>query len=53
MLHFCVAFEPVAGRLIVCDSGALSTPRYERRTYRNVPRPIFPLERNTELPTRP
>jgi len=27
MLHFCVAFEPVAGRLIVCDSGALSTTR--------------------------
>ncbi|PZF76803.1 microcystin degradation protein MlrC [Aestuariivirga litoralis] len=53
MQHFRAAFEPIAGRVIVCDSGALSTPRYERRTYRNVPRPIFPLERNTELPTRP
>lgn len=44
MQHFRAAFEPIAGRVIVCDSGALSTPRYERRTYRNVPRPIFPLD---------
>ena len=36
-------------RVLVCDSGALSTPRYERRTYRNVPRPIFPLDREMEL----
>ena len=50
MQHFRAAFEPVAGRVIVCDSGALSTPRYERRTYRNVPRPIFPLD---PMPERP
>lgn len=45
MQHFRAAFEPIAGQVIVCDSGALSTPRYERRTYRNAPRPIFPLDR--------
>lgn len=45
MQHFRAAFEPIAGRVIVCDSGALSTPRYERRNYHNVPRPIFPLDR--------
>lgn len=44
MQHFRAAFEPIAGRVIVCDSGALSTPRYERRTYRNVIRPVFPLD---------
>ena len=49
MQHFRAAFEPIAGRVIVCDSGALSTPRYERRTYVNAPRPIFPLDRELEL----
>lgn len=49
MQHFRAAFEPIAGRVIVCDSGALSTPRYERRTYVNAPRPIFPLDRDLEL----
>jgi microcystin degradation protein MlrC len=49
MQHFRAAFEPIAGRVIVCDSGALSTPQYDRRTYRNVPRPIFPLDRDMAL----
>jgi microcystin degradation protein MlrC len=44
MQHFRAAFEPIAGRVIVCDSGALCTPRYDRLPYRNVPRPIFPLD---------
>lgn len=44
MQHFRSAFEPIAGQVIVCDSGALCTPRYERLPYRNVPRPIFPLD---------
>ena len=44
MQHFRAAFEPIAGRVIVCDSGALSTPDARRRTYRRVPRPIFPLD---------
>ena len=45
MQHFRAAFEPLAGQVVVCDSGALCTPQYERLTYRNVPRPIFPLDR--------
>ena len=45
MHHFRAAFEPIAGKVIVCDSGALCTPRYDRLPYRNVPRPIFPLDR--------
>jgi len=44
MQHFRAAFEPIAGQVIVCDSGALCTPRYDRLPYRNVPRPIFPLD---------
>lgn len=44
MQHFRAAFEPIAGHVIVCDSGALCTPRYDRLPYRNVPRPIFPLD---------
>lgn len=45
MQHFRAAFEPIAGKVIVCDSGALCTTYYDRLTYRNVPRPIYPLDR--------
>ena len=44
MHHFRAAFEPIAGKIKACDSGALCTPRYDRLPYRNVPRPIFPLD---------
>jgi microcystin degradation protein MlrC len=44
MQHFRAAFEPIAGQVIVCDSGALCTPQYNRLPYQNVPRPIFPLD---------
>jgi microcystin degradation protein MlrC len=44
MQHFRAAFAPIAGEIIVCDSGALCTPHYERMPYRSVPRPIFPLD---------
>ncbi len=50
MQHFRAAFEPMAGQVIVCDSGALCTPRYDRLPYRNVLRPIFPLDREMVLP---
>lgn len=44
MQHFRAAFEPIAAKVIVCDSGALCTPDLSRLPYRNVPRPIFPLD---------
>jgi microcystin degradation protein MlrC len=44
MQHFRADFEPIAARVIVCDSGALCTPRYHLLDYRHVPRPIFPLD---------
>jgi len=50
MQHFRAAFEPIAGQVIVCDGGALCTLHYERLPYRNVPRPIFPLDQDTSWP---
>ncbi len=44
MQHFRAAFEPIAGKTIVCDSGALCTTQYNLLPYKNAPRPIFPLD---------
>lgn len=49
MQHFRAAFEPIAGRVIVCDSGALATPQAHRRPYKRAIRPIFPLDRDMVL----
>ena len=54
MQHFRAAFEPVAARVIVCDTGALATPRAELRPYTRVRRPIWPLDRAFDWqPARP
>lgn len=44
MQHFRAAFEPIAGKVIVCDSGALCTPDLRKLSFQNVRRPIFPLD---------
>ena len=44
MQHFRAAFTPIAGRIIVCDSGALCTLNYAALDYKRVPRPMFPLD---------
>ncbi len=44
MQHFRAAFQRIAGKIIVCDSGSLCTPQYQRQSYQNVPRPVFPLD---------
>jgi microcystin degradation protein MlrC len=44
MQHFRAAFEPIAGKVIVCDSGALATPDLTRKPYRKVRRPVWPLD---------
>ncbi|CTQ48554.1 M81 family metallopeptidase [Jannaschia donghaensis] len=44
MQHFRAAFAPIAGRIIICDSGALCTVNYGTLDYENVLRPIFPLD---------
>ncbi len=44
MQHFRAAFEPIAAKVIVCDSGALCTVDYSVLNYEKVPRPIYPLD---------
>lgn len=44
MQHFRAAFTAIAGRIIVCDSGALCTLDYAALPYKTVPRPIYPLD---------
>ncbi|UPJ94907.1 M81 family metallopeptidase [Bradyrhizobium sp. 172] len=49
MQHFRAAFEPIAGEVVLCDSGALCTPDLSGLPYRHVRRPIFPLDRDMEF----
>jgi microcystin degradation protein MlrC len=53
MQHFRAAFEPIAGEVIVCDSGALCTPDLTKLPYANVLRPIFPLDKDLQLSIQP
>lgn len=50
MQHFRAAFAPIAGRIIVCDTGALCTLQYDRLPYTSLPRPFFPIDRSMEYP---
>ena len=47
--HFRAAFGPIAGEVIVCDSGALCAPDCTVLPYQRVPRPIFPLDQDIDL----
>ena len=47
--HFRAAFGPIAGEVIVCDSGALCAPDCSVLTYTKVPRPIFPLDKDLDI----
>jgi microcystin degradation protein MlrC len=49
MQHFRAAFEPMAGQVIVCDSGALCTMDYSRLPFAKVPRPVFPLDKQINM----
>ncbi|GAB6145962.1 M81 family metallopeptidase [Desulfocicer niacini] len=42
--HFRAAFEPIASRVVLCDSGALVQMDLRRYTYKQVRRPVFPLD---------
>jgi microcystin degradation protein MlrC len=44
MQHFRAAFEPLAAEIVVCDSGAIARPRRAGLPFRNVRRPIHPLD---------
>lgn len=42
--HFRAAFQPIAGRVVLADSGGLASPDFSRLPYRHVRRPIHPLD---------
>ena len=44
MQHFRAAFEPIARKIIEVDTGALSTRNFFARPFRNIRRPIWPLD---------
>ncbi len=44
MQHFRAAYEPLAERVVVCDSGGLATPDLTRFAYAKVRRPLHPLD---------
>lgn len=44
MQHFRAAFEPIAREVVEVDTGALCTKNFKARPYRNVRRPIWPLD---------
>ncbi len=48
MQHFRAAFISLAHEIIVCDSGALCTTDMTKLIFKNVPRPIFPLDKDFE-----
>ena len=49
MQHFRAAFEPIAGKVIICDSGALCTVDYALLPYSKIPRPLFPLDKSIDI----
>lgn len=44
MQHFRAAYEPIADKVIVCDSGALASPDLTRLQFEKVRRPLYPLD---------
>ncbi|MDA0996805.1 MAG: M81 family metallopeptidase [Proteobacteria bacterium] len=44
MQHFRAAYQPIAGAIVICDSGALSGKDISKLPYTRLRRPIFPLD---------
>jgi len=42
--HFRAAYAPIAREILICDTGALATKDLSRLPYKNLRRPIFPLD---------
>ncbi len=42
--HFRAAFQPIARKVMLADSGALCSPDYRRFAYKKLRRPIWPLD---------
>lgn len=47
--HFRAAFGPIAGEIILCDSGALCGPNHLGLPWRRVQRPVFPLDPDIDI----
>jgi microcystin degradation protein MlrC len=47
--HFRAAFEPIASRVVLADSGGFVSPNLKRLAYTRVRRPIWPLD-EVEMP---
>ena len=47
--HFRAAFGPIAGQVILCDSGALCGPNHRSLRWKNLRRPIFPLDQDIDI----
>lgn len=45
MQHFREAFTPISSLILVCDSGSLCTPDMSKLIWKNVKRPIYPLDK--------
>jgi microcystin degradation protein MlrC len=50
--HFRAAFEPIADQILFADSGAVVSRDFARFPYRQVRRPIWPLDELSEEPLR-
>ena len=44
MQHFRAAYDPMADKVIVCDSGALASPDFSRLIFRHIRRPLYPFD---------
>ena len=42
--HFKAAYGPIARETVLVDAGGIASMRLQELTYRNIPRPIWPLE---------
>ena len=49
MQHFRAVFQPIAARIVLCDSGALCTRDYRVLPFRHVSRPVYPLDLDIDL----
>lgn len=50
-VHFRAAFEPIAAEVIEVDTPGISSPHLERFTFRHIPRPVWPLDRDVTFMT--
>ena len=46
-VHYRAAFTPIAKQIIEVDTPGFTTPHLDRFEYRNIPRPMYPLDPDT------